>query len=51
MKTAFLLPNARLCPAAFPKGNVLALAHNSEAGLFERLDRPEMINAGNFRHC
>jgi hypothetical protein len=30
--------------------NVLALAHNSEAGLFERLDRPEMINAGNFRH-
>jgi len=31
--------------------NVLALAHNSEAGLFERLDRPEMINAGNFRHC
>jgi hypothetical protein len=30
--------------------NVLALAHNSEAGLFERLDRPEMINAGKFRH-
>ena len=30
--------------------NVLALAHNSEASLFERLDRPEMINAGNFRH-
>jgi len=30
--------------------NVLALAHNSEAGLFERLYRPEMINAGNFRH-
>ena len=29
---------------------VLALAHNSEASLFERLDRPEMINAGNFRH-
>jgi len=30
--------------------NVFALAHHSEAGLFERLDRPEMINAGNFRH-
>jgi hypothetical protein len=30
--------------------NVLALAYNSEAGLFERLDRPEVINAGNFRH-
>jgi hypothetical protein len=30
--------------------NVLALAHNSKAGLFERLDRPEMINAGNLRH-
>jgi hypothetical protein len=30
--------------------NVLALAYNSEADLFERLDRPEVINAGNFRH-
>jgi hypothetical protein len=30
--------------------NVLALPHNSEAGFFERLDRPEVINAGNFRH-
>ena len=30
--------------------NVLALAHNSKAGLFERLDRPEMINAGNLRY-
>ena len=30
--------------------NVLALAHNSKAGLFERLDRSEMINAGNLRH-
>ena len=30
--------------------NVFTLAHHSEAGLFERLDRPEMINAGNFRH-
>src|SRR5262245_53946527 len=30
--------------------NVLALTHNSEASLFERLYRPEMINAGNFRH-
>jgi hypothetical protein len=30
--------------------NVLALADNFEAGLFERLDRPEVINAGNFRH-
>jgi hypothetical protein len=29
---------------------VLALAHHSEASLFERLDRPEMVNAGNFRH-
>jgi hypothetical protein len=29
---------------------VLALAHNFEAGLFESLDRPEVINAGNFRH-
>ncbi len=30
--------------------NMLALAHNSEADLFERLDRPEVINAGNFRN-
>jgi len=30
--------------------NVLAVAHNSEASLFERLYRPEMINTGNFRH-
>ena len=30
--------------------NVLALAHNSEARLFESCDCPEMINAGNFRH-
>jgi hypothetical protein len=30
--------------------NVLALADNSKAGLFERLDRPEMTNAGNLRH-
>lgn len=29
---------------------VLALAYNSEAGLFEHLDRPEVIHAGNFRH-
>jgi hypothetical protein len=28
--------------------NVLALADNSEAGLFERLYRPEMMNAGIF---
>jgi hypothetical protein len=30
--------------------NVLALAHNFKAGFFKRLDRPEVINAGNFRH-
>ena len=30
--------------------SVLALAHNSEADFFERLHRPEVINAGNFRH-
>lgn len=30
--------------------SVLALAYNPEAGFFERLDRPEMVNAGNLRH-
>ena len=35
---------------AVARYRVLALAHNSEAGLFECLDRPEVINAGNFRH-
>ena len=30
--------------------HVLALTHNLEAGLFERPNRPEMINTGNFRH-
>jgi hypothetical protein len=35
-----------MCPAAHD--NVLALAHNSEAGLFECLDRPEMITPGIF---
>jgi hypothetical protein len=30
--------------------DVFALAHNAETSLFQRLHRPEMINAGNFRH-
>ena len=28
---------------------MLPLVHNAKASLFECLDRPEMINAGNFR--
>jgi len=30
--------------------HMLALTHDFEASLFKRLDCPEMINAGNFRH-
>ena len=31
--------------------DVFALAYNAETTLFQRPHRPEMINAGNFRHC
>jgi hypothetical protein len=31
--------------------DVLALAHNPEAGLFECLNRPQMVHAGKLRHC
>ena len=36
---------------AISHDDVLALAHNPEAGFFKCLNRPEMVHTGKLRHC